>query len=99
LIAGAAAPDFSVGDFSGEGIVLPFLFVAEADGVDVCVDGDQARAGADLDEEVADAVNPDLVGEAELFDLLPMRAMTLSSWPERDWMATISRRKSTIGCS
>ena len=43
-IAGAAAEDHAVLDFALEGIVLPFLGVAHADGIDVRVDRDQARA-------------------------------------------------------
>ena len=70
LVPGAAAPDFAVCDFAFVRIVLPFLGIADADRVDVRIDRDQPRAGADLDEEIAQAVDPDLVGRAELLDFL-----------------------------
>src|SRR5207248_292279 len=53
-----------------EGIVLPLGRVADADRVYVRVDGDQARPGADLHEEIAKAVDPDFVGRAKLLDFL-----------------------------
>ena len=66
LIAGAATVDDAAADSSLVGIVPPLVEVAEADGVDMGVDGDQAWAGADAGQQVAETVDPETIVSAEV---------------------------------
>ncbi len=61
LVAGAASVDLAVLELALERVPLPLAAVADVDGVDVGIDHDLGFAAADLADDVAHFVEPDLV--------------------------------------